>query len=79
MACCLKKNHNKAGRLGGSYLICPLLGKEICFWCCLHISDRANPLLRGNAEAGDYEDITDMTNRTWDSIWEVCSKCQKTS
>ncbi|GEM_PF-3999469 len=68
-------------RYARSFVDCPLFNnKQICFWCCLHIRDIAEPLRRGDYSLmhPEYEGLVPkMTNRDWDEVWHVCSKCSK--
>jgi hypothetical protein len=68
----------KDPRLGEIFMNCPLFnGKQICFWCCLHIADLARPLTRETAQDThpEYGCVTATTERDWDSLWQTCSKC----
>jgi hypothetical protein len=79
----LAKAHTiiKDDRLGEIFVSCPLNSKQICLWCCLHISNQANPMTRiMSAERNpSYVDFSVVVERDWDSIWETCSKCSNHS
>jgi len=87
MKCVLKdlteEEHSKITdkRYGEIFMNCPLLdGKQICFWCCLHIRDIAEPLNRGDYSAAhpEYESLLPkLSMRDWDEICGVCSKCSR--
>ncbi len=56
---------------------CPLLDKQICLWCCLHIEGIADPSRRMNQqENGYYYTVPEITHRDWDEMWETCSTCK---
>jgi len=85
MKCILKdlavNEHNniKDARYADSFVKCPLFnGKQICYWCCLHIHDIGEPLRRGDrlvAHPEYAEVVVKESGRHWDEIWAVCSKC----
>ena len=88
MKCSLEKmllrqhNHEEERKqmLGGSFVKCPLLDKQICLWCCLHIKDQAAPMTKVNASERfkDYQSLSPETlRRTWDEVWSVCAVCSK--
>jgi hypothetical protein len=64
-----------------TYLNCPLLGgRQICLWCCLHISDIANPLTRvwAGEKNQEYLDILKLLppeRADWDLMWSTCYRC----
>ena len=64
-----------------SFTTCALRnGRKICYWCCLHISDIADPSRREDAanKHPDYADfIANNTTRDWDECWSVCNRCSK--
>lgn len=70
-------------RYAESFVNCSLFdGKQICFWCCLHIRDIAEPLRRGDysLEHPEYEALIpkESNRESWDIIWQTCNKCSKT-
>jgi len=76
----LKEEHAamKNPKLGGIVMTCPVLGCQICMWCCLHIRDVANPLSRNYAT--DHHPnyaikVPELSERNLDSIWETCARC----
>lgn len=85
----LKKEHENIsnpiyapGGVGAETMwICPLMGRQICHWCCLHIYNVAQPITR--ATASDYNpgyanNIARLTGRAdLDDIWSTCSQCRK--
>lgn len=84
MICSLKDHvkHDKANKkYTGNFVKCPLFnGRYICYWCCLHISDIAEPAHRSDASEKHpdyYNYVTDTTGREWDEVWTVCSRCSK--
>lgn len=68
-------------RYAQSFVNCPLVdGKQICFWCCLHIRDIAEPLNRGDYSIAhpEYEALLPkLSDKSWDEISFVCSRCSK--
>lgn len=68
-------------RYAQNFVNCPLFdGRQICFWCCLHIRDIAEPLRRGDYSLAhqEYEKLVpEMTGRDWDEIWHTCSRCSQ--
>ena len=87
MKCVLKeslpKEHSKSNEPRYNMFVnCPVMaGRQICFWCCLHICDIGEPLKRGDAGLSHptYEAfVPQQTGRNWDSIWQTCSICSKT-
>jgi hypothetical protein len=87
MKCILEKlaanEHKKIGdaRYAESFINCPLFGgRQICYWCCLHIHDIAEPLHRGDYSLAhpEYEAVVAKeTGRDWNDVWSVCSKCSR--
>jgi hypothetical protein len=84
MKCVLKdltvNEHNniRDQRYADSFVNCPLFnGRQICYWCCLHIHDIAEPLMRVDRSIlhPEYAEINEEANRDWDEIWSICSKC----
>lgn len=78
----LKSEHEKIKdrRYAEQYVNCPLFNsKQICYWCCLHISEQGDPFTRARASdnfPAYAEKIPELAmNRGWDDIWQVCSKC----
>lgn len=71
----------KDKRYAESFVNCPLFSsRQICYWCCLHIRDIAEPLNRPkySEEHPDYEKLVpNETKRDWDEIWHVCSRCSQ--
>lgn len=61
------------------FINCSLFdGRQICYWCCLHIRDIAEPLKRGDYSIAhpEYEALVPkMTGRDWDEVWHTCSRC----
>lgn len=60
---------------------CPIIDKQICLWCCLHISEVADPKSRMIASeslnsVSYYENIPKQTLRDWDDMWVTCGKCR---
>lgn len=76
----LKEEHANI-RLPGhatTIMMCPIYDRQICFWCCLHTRDVANPLKRNYAtdHHPDYAiKSQEVSGRDLDSIWETCSRC----
>ena len=70
-------------RYAEQFINCPLFdGRQICYWCCLHIRDIAEPLNRGDYSLAqpEYEaGIPKETGRDWDEVWHTCSQCSKTN
>ena len=57
---------------------CPLVSGSICLWCCLHISNLANPMKRTQAvdNAKGYSEIATIARKKdLDEVWSYCSKC----
>lgn len=86
MNCILEKKINEHGKVRDvrytkNFVNCPLFaGRQICYWCCLHIHDIAEPIRRGDysVEHPEYEStIPKETSRDWDDIWSTCSKCAR--
>ena len=84
MNCKIKDiNHTKVKdtRYIEHFVTCPLIEKDICIWCCLHISDLANPRTREIADAAQTEYSDLITNEQlskfvdWDGVWTNCFKC----
>ena len=84
MACSLekklKKEHAemKNPKLAGVIVNCPIIGKQICLWCCLHISDAANPQTR-NHTLDVFPNMVvaeEVAERSFDSMSETCSRCR---
>lgn len=77
----LKKEHEEMRLPAYGEMIesCPLLGKQICFWCCLHISHIAQPATRNMSidyNPGYAEKIVKIADREdWDDVWVTCSQC----
>ncbi len=85
MNCSLKETAPEAhakmkdSRLGHAVWTCPVLGKQICQWCCLHIADVANPTTRERSSQGfpEYaENVPAISGRELDSVWETCGRCR---
>ena len=77
----LKEAHARATdqRTLDTQFNCPLIGDKICFWCCLHIVDLANPRSRPlhTEKFADYEKVVaEYTGRSWDDMWRTCSVCK---
>lgn len=78
----LKSEHAnvKDSRYLEQYMKCPLFSdRQICLWCCLHISDIAEPMKRTIASEkfpGYHNTVGDLVGRDWDSIQSTCSKCR---
>jgi len=77
----LKEDHEtmKNPKLGKVFVMCPVLGTQICYWCCLHISNIADPMTRGYTIKNFteyYNLIPKICNRTWDNIFETCCVCR---
>lgn len=76
----LKKEHDAMANKNLSDVIvdCPVIGKQICLWCCLHISDAATPLTREhtlNMYPGIAK-VQEISGRDFDSINETCARCR---
>lgn len=76
----MKKEHAEMAnpKLAGVMVTCPIIGKQICLWCCLHISDAANALSRNHTlelYPGLYE-VEKVAERSFDSMSETCSRCR---
>jgi len=71
----------KDARYRGTFVNCPLFNsRQICLWCCLHICDIGEPLKRGDAGIAhpEFESIVPGESlRSWDEIWQVCSRCSQ--
>ena len=83
--CSLKSeiNHdNAAEKYTTQFIPCPLFdGKQICYWCCLHISEIAQPTsrVRMSEQHPEYfNKIKALSGRVaWDDINDLCSQCSK--
>uniref|UniRef100_A0A6M3K5R4 Uncharacterized protein n=1 Tax=viral metagenome TaxID=1070528 RepID=A0A6M3K5R4_9ZZZZ len=83
MDCSLKKllpeyhENMKNPKLASVMSTCPILGKQICLWCCLHICDVADPMKRNRAldNFPDLVKVEEESGRAFDSMWETCSRC----
>jgi len=85
MNCVLKKTlkveHDRMRdpRLGEILFQCPLIDKQICYWCCLHIYDAAQPVTRVSATDSNPAyagKIISLSGREdLDAVWATCSKC----
>jgi len=84
MGCALSKElkEEHAGmrdqRLGEIIVQCPILSKQICFWCCLHVHDITNPLSRNYASELNpnlVKTVVAQSGRDLDSMWETCARC----
>ena len=79
----LEKEHEnmREPRLGTIIVNCPIFGRQICYWCCLHVQDMSNPLTRPNAEVFNprYKEVINKIRPdiTLDGCWETCSSCRK--
>ena len=78
----LKEEHAeiKVPQHGTMMVTCPLLSKQICLWCCLHISEVADPLKRTravNTHPRYAEVVTKLTGRTLESIAQTCNGCSQ--
>jgi len=75
----LKEEHDtmKNPKLAGVIHSCPVIGKQICLWCCLHIADAADPMSRNNMldKYPNLVKVEEISGRNFDSIWETCSRC----
>lgn len=85
MACALEKilveehANMKNQRFRNIVSMCPVVGRQICLWCCLHTHDVADPLSRNYASEMFPNlsiEISKISGRGLDSIWETCSVCQ---
>lgn len=82
MDCSLKEiNHNNIPKpqYAETFFKCPIIGKQICMWCCLHISEVADPKKRMSASdfsSSYYEEIPKIATRDWDDMWVTCQKCR---
>ena len=75
-----KKEHAemKNPKFSGVILTCPVIGKQICLWCCLHIADAADPMRRNRTTdqfPNFVANLPKLADRELDSIWETCSRC----
>ncbi len=78
---CLLKNKLKPEhelmqnkQLGGITFQCPLLNKQICLYCCLHISAIANPTTRNTAR--DFNpSYENLLGEDFQTMWDRCSSC----
>ncbi len=83
MTCALKQDLQKEHETmkegyGEKDLFCPMLSRQICLWCCLHIHQIADPQKRAVASENfpGYERVaSEMARKSWDQIWEQCSRC----
>jgi len=84
MDCYLKKElkeehaNMKNPKLESVVFMCPVLSRQICMWCCLHIRDVSNPMSRNYAI--DHHPkyaikAAELSGRSLDSIWETCARC----
>jgi hypothetical protein len=75
----LKEEHEsmKNPKFAGIIQDCPVLGKQICLWCCLHIADAADPMKRNRTLDlfPNLVKIEEEAGRRFDSIWETCARC----
>jgi len=77
----LKEEHAKMTKSGyaGILFTCPVLTKQICMWCCLHIADMADPKKR-EYMVGKFpryaEIVTKISGRDLDDIFRTCSRCR---
>jgi hypothetical protein len=58
---------------------CPVLSRQICLWCCLHICDAANPITRSHAVEifpRISEVVSEMSGRDLDDIFKTCGACR---
>jgi len=83
MDCSLKNvvEHNKIPKVQYAETVfkCPVIDRQICMWCCLHISDVADPKTRNKTldySSPYYDSIPKLTSRDWNSIWVTCEKCR---
>jgi hypothetical protein len=77
----MKEEHENMSnpKFGGITFMCPVIGKQICMWCCLHISDIADPMKREKAYINHtkYAEIaTKISGRDLDDIFRTCSRCR---
>ena len=80
----LKEDHEnmKNPVLGGMMMQCPIYDGQICYWCCLHVRDVANPLKRNYYTRihPQYVEVAEkLSERNLDGVWETCSRCHNQS
>ena len=69
----------KKQELGNIMFTCPVIGKQICLWCCLHIEAASNPMTRLNTIDNTPcfgIDLPIALERDLDKIFETCSTCR---
>ena len=77
----LKKEHEemRTPAMEEMTYICPLMDRQICMWCCLHISHIAQPITRtmtADHNAGYADKIVALVgSMDWDDVWTTCSQC----
>jgi len=82
MNCSLKKlSHNNISKpqYAETFFKCPIVDRQICLWCCLHIGELADPKTRLHASefSTEYDEkIPKITTRDWDDMWVTCQKCR---
>jgi len=77
----LKEEHAKMTKpaYAGVIFHCPVLGRQMCLWCCLHLSDLADPMKRSYAMTDffRYADVAkELSGRDLDSIHQTCVHCR---
>jgi len=76
----LKKAHAEMRnpKLGNIILHCPVLNRQICLWCCLHLADAGDPKKREHMLNlyPELMDVQKVSNRDFDSMFETCSRCR---
>lgn len=85
MDCTLKKilrNEHEAIKnpaLGEMMWTCPLMDRQICYWCCLHVYNCGQPSTRvmtSDKNPGYADSIAKIADRQdLDDVWETCSQC----
>jgi hypothetical protein len=84
MACYLEKKvkrmHSKAPEnFKGIIFQCPLIDRQICLWCCLHICELSDPMSRIGASDSmkEYYDlIPKLSDKSWEDTTSVCGRCK---
>jgi hypothetical protein len=76
---CPKEHQNQKSEVyKDTVFICPITGKQICLWCCLHIAGLADPKTRMWSEDKhpEYTDVVNKMGKDWNQTWQICSRCR---
>ena len=65
-------------KLGNITHHCPILDKQICLWCCLHIADAGDVKQREHMlnMYPELMDVQKISHRDFDSMFQTCSRCR---